>query len=149
MSTEKKRLSFGEDAELAVGATGAVMAIDQIMKSLDSKDHTDSHLVKAGIGAAVALGAYELLKRDGLNTPSRRRSISSSKSGSRSRSPSLQPEKHDRHLFEEIIGAYSLGKELMGDKRHHVAHLVGETIGAAGAWQDHRAREEAEKNRRG
>jgi hypothetical protein len=32
------KLSLGNDARLAVGAMGAVLAIDQIMKTLDSND---------------------------------------------------------------------------------------------------------------
>ena len=148
MPQNKKKLDVGEDAELAVGASGAVIAIDQIMKSLDSKEHQTSHLVKAGIGAAVALGAYSLLQQDEAKGRKRRPSVSSSKSESRSRSSSPHIKHHDRHLAEEILGAYALGKELMGDKRHRIVHLVGETIGAAGAWQDMRARDEAEKHNR-
>ena len=132
MSTQNK-LSLGDDAELAVGATGAVMAVDQIMKGLDSKEHQTSHFVKASIGAAVALGAFELLRRD------------EPKSGARPRSSSPHSKHHDRHIFEEIIGAYSVGKELMGDKRHHLAHIVGEAIGAVGLLQEVRARDEEEK----
>src|SRR6266536_4339296 len=101
MPSENK-FDIGSDAELAVGASGAVLAIDQIMKSMDSKEHQTSHLVKAGIGAAVALGAYQLLKDDETNGRKRRPSISSSKSGSRSRSTSPRAKHHDSHLFEEI-----------------------------------------------
>jgi hypothetical protein len=111
------------------------MAVDQIMKGLDSKEHQTSHFVKASIGAAVALGAFELLRRD------------EPKSGSRSRSSSPNSKHHDRHIFEEIIGAYSVGKELMGDKRHHLAHIVGEAIGAVGVLQEVRARDEEEKKK--
>ncbi|KAH6716486.1 hypothetical protein BKA61DRAFT_574282 [Leptodontidium sp. MPI-SDFR-AT-0119] len=39
-------------------------------------------------------------------------------------------------FWREVIRAYSLGTELMGDKRHHVAHLVGEAIGATGLLQE-------------
>jgi hypothetical protein len=57
--------SFTSRVTSGIGASGAVEAINQLMKSADN--HGDgkrtSHLVKAGVGAAVAIGAYELLKR--------------------------------------------------------------------------------------
>jgi hypothetical protein len=56
-------MDLGEDIELFASATGAVLAADQIMKSINSEEHAVSHLVKAGIGDAVAIGAYELLLR--------------------------------------------------------------------------------------
>ena len=43
---------------------------------------------------------------------------------------------HEHHLVKEIIGAYGLGKELMGDKRHHFSHLVEQAVGAVGLLQD-------------
>ncbi|KAF4631135.1 hypothetical protein G7Y89_g6999 [Cudoniella acicularis] len=163
----KDDLSITEDAELALGATGAVLAADQLVKTIDSTEHKTSHLVKAGIGAAVAVGAWELLRRaeaDGspYKYPLRGRSVSRSRSEfssrsqsrsrtrSRSRSRGYERKKkegkhHDRQLVEEIIGAYSVGKELLGDRKHHVAHLVGEAIGATGVIQELRARDKEEK----
>jgi hypothetical protein len=139
-----RRLSFKEDAELAIGATGAVVATDQVAKSMDPDDNDQlEHLLKAGVGAAVAIGAYELLRRAELgsgNSAGERRHSSSS-SHSRRDSNSSNPPQHKRHLFEEAIGAYTLGKELLGDKKHHVAHLVGEAIGATGLLQELRERE--------
>ncbi|KAL6247509.1 hypothetical protein RBB50_005855 [Rhinocladiella similis] len=61
------------------------------------------------------------------------------------------PPGHGRHLLEEAAGAYSLGKELLGDKRHHVAHLIAEALGAVGAIRDIQGRkmiEDEEHERR-
>jgi len=130
----QRRMDVAEDAELLAGATGAVIAADQIAKSIDSEEHKVAHLSKAAIGAAVAIGAYELLRREseGQEVPHYRHR-------SRSRSSSPHHEHHERHLAEEIVGAYGLGKELLGDKKHHVAHLVEEVIGALGLIQEGRA----------
>jgi hypothetical protein len=53
--------SLANDAALAVGATGAVVAADQLLKM--SSDDEDASMLKAGVGAAVAIGAWELLRR--------------------------------------------------------------------------------------
>ena len=37
-------MNLAKDAELLAGAAGAVIAVDQIAKGLESKDHTVSHL---------------------------------------------------------------------------------------------------------
>jgi hypothetical protein len=129
--SKARRLSFREDAELAIGATGAVVATDQTIEFMDSEDNHLVHLLKAGIGAAVAIGAYEMLRHAELDpeaSPVQHHHPSSS-SRSRRGSNSSGSSHHSRHIFEEIIGAYTLGKELLRDKKHHVAHLVGEAIG--------------------
>jgi hypothetical protein len=151
----------------AVAAGGTVYAADQLVKSFEKDDHsTSEHLLKAGVGAAVAVGALELLHQDqgGMKTyrklfkrkyhqhhleadQSRTESIHSStaeevddrrlvrreraSSSSRSSSVSSDESGHKRRLAEELVGAYSLGKQLLGDKKHHVAHLVADAVGAA------------------
>lgn len=154
-----------EGAELAVGATNAIVAADQLLQATEEEDRK-SHLVKAGIGAAIAVGALELLRRQNEKedreprkprrsgsyerfrsrspSASYSRSRSGSDSGDRSRSRSSHVKHHKRHVVEEIIGAYSLGKEMLGDHKHHVAHLVGEALGAAGVYQELRARDKRE-----
>jgi hypothetical protein len=47
--------------------------------------------------------------------------------------------------LEEVIGAYSLGREILGDRKHHVAHLVGEALGATGLIQELRARDKLDE----
>jgi hypothetical protein len=141
--SKTSRLNFKEDAELAIGASGAVVATDQVIKSMYSEDDQFEHLLKAGIGAAVAIGAYEKLRRGELSPEASAGHHHHSNSSSRSRrDDNLSTHPHNtRHIFEEIIGAYTLGKELLGDKRHHIAHLVGEAIGATGLVQELRERE--------
>src|SRR5436305_14661908 len=92
------------------------------------KDATP-HYLKALVGAAVAVGAYEMARnktKDGTD-PS-----SGGESG--------DPPHHGRHLLEEAVGAYVLGKDLLGDRKHHVAHLVAEVLGATGLIKDIRDR---------
>ncbi|CZR68883.1 uncharacterized protein PAC_18784 [Phialocephala subalpina] len=163
---------FTENTELAVGATSTIVAADQLLHAIDPHEDKTSHLVKAGIGAAIAIGAFELLRqqnekdnvergsrqlrRSGSYERSQSRSPSPSRSGprsptgsgSRSRSLSSHIPHHKRHIVEEIIGAYSLGKELLGDRKHHVAHLVGEALGATGIYQELRARDKQDEKER-
>ncbi len=94
----------------------------------------------------MALGAYQLFKDYEAKGRKRRPSISSSTSGSRSRSQPPHAKQHDRPLFEEILGAYSLGKDILGDRIHHVTHLIGEIFAAAGAWEEMREKEKAERH---
>ena len=137
MSTTR-RLSFSDDVKLAAGATGAVLAIDQVEQAIDSEEHQLNHALKAAIGAAVAIGAYELLRH---NDNSAKQPNGQPKPKSTTKSGSPHPKHHDRHLAEEVMGAYALGKELLGDKKHHIAHLVGEAIGARGLLQELTAKE--------
>lgn len=171
MAGKTDKLSTIESLEVAAGATGAVYAINEIFKTLDPEDKdTTEHLVKGGIGAAVAIGAWELIRRGeaeesgidhrfqgpdhaypirSVRYRSRSRSNSPSRSrGSRSRSLGSHIKHHGRHLAEEIVGAYALGKELLGDWRHHVAHLVGEVLTATGLVQDLKARDELNEEER-
>jgi hypothetical protein len=48
------------------------------------------------------------------------------------------PNGHKRRLAEEIVGAYALGQEIMGHKKHHIAHVVAEVLGAVAALKDTR-----------
>jgi hypothetical protein len=156
---ESHHHSLTDDATLAVGATGAVVAADQLLKMTDDEEDKTGHLLKASVGAAVAVGAWELLRRaeaDGkpirrYGDSSRSRSRSRSRSSSRNRSSSRSSQKikhHKRHVLEEVIGAYSLGREILGDRKHHVTHLVGEALGATGLIQELRARDKLDEEDR-
>ncbi|EPE33132.1 hypothetical protein GLAREA_06144 [Glarea lozoyensis ATCC 20868] len=147
--------TIATDAELLTSASGAVVAVDQIMKTFSSEEHKTQHAVKAAIGTAVAIGAFELLRREEEEGGRRRsssvrrrsssvgrRSSSVQRRGSSSRSRSPSPKHHFRHIAEEVLGAYGIGKEMMGDKRHHVAHLVEAVIGAVGLVHDAKAHSE-------
>ncbi|PMD39362.1 hypothetical protein L207DRAFT_512452 [Hyaloscypha variabilis F] len=156
--------SFTDSATLTVGATGAVVAADELLKMTDEEDNKTASLLKAGVAAAVAVGAYELLKRAEEKGEPIYQSFSRSRSRSRSRSPtrhrsrsysnashashSSQVPHHKRHVLEEVIGAYSLGREILGDRKHHVAHLLGEALGATGLIQELRARDKLDEEER-
>jgi hypothetical protein len=140
------RLSITEDTELLIGATGAVYAEDQIIHSIESEDHKLTHALKAAIGAAVAVGAYELLRRD--DKASSKHPHGQPQSKTRHKSDPLEPEHHHRHLAEEVLGAYALGKEMLGDRKHHISHLVEEAIGATGLFKELTARENEKSHRK-
>ncbi len=87
---------FSENAELAVGATSAIVAADQLLQATDPDEDKASHLVKAGIGAAIAIGAFELLRRQnekdrGERGSQERRPRQLRRSGSYERSLSRSP----------------------------------------------------------
>jgi hypothetical protein len=154
-----------KDAELLAGSASAVYGANQLLKATEPDEDKTNHLVKAGIAALVAIGAFEMLRRSELsqNDPDYRpRSRSRSRSfspddRSRDRSSSHHSGRsgrshevrhHKAHIAEEVIGAYALGKELLGDKKHRVGHLVAEAIGAAGLYQELRGRDRLEEEER-
>ncbi|RDW68781.1 uncharacterized protein DSM5745_08541 [Aspergillus mulundensis] len=183
--------NFKAHATTAVAAGGAVYAANQLVKSFEDEDEAVApHLLKAGVGAAVAIGALEMLRRDDGSLATYRRLFdkherdshtrsaahrhsdthvhqsatqqrsdtlavttttsehehehhaageqrsrqgraSTSSSRSRSSSSSRDDEHgHNRRLAEELVAAYSLGKQLLGDKKHEVVHLVADAVGA-------------------
>ncbi|KAH6716487.1 hypothetical protein BKA61DRAFT_574283 [Leptodontidium sp. MPI-SDFR-AT-0119] len=153
---------LAQNAEVAIGATGAVIATDQFLKAVD-QDHEDktAHIVKGSIGAAIAIGAWEMYKQQEEKGGRRSSSISRSRSRSANRSRSRprssgrdrsrsseRVKHHKRRMLEEIIGAYALGKELLGDKHHHIAHLVGEALGATALVKDVTERNRIEEEER-
>lgn len=112
-----------------MGATGAVVTTNELLKMTDEEDLKTASLLKAGVGAAVAIGAYELLRPTKEKGGPVYQGFSRSRSRSRSRSPSRhrssshasiashasQHAKHHKHHdLEEIIGAFSLGRENYG-----------------------------------
>jgi hypothetical protein len=105
------------------------------------------------VEAAVAVGALELLRRDELNkrhnseeevvitdTDDRHHHRHCHDTQILEVSPKYEadhdPPGHKRRLAEEIVRAYSLGQEIMGHKKHHVAHVVAEVLGAVAAMND-------------
>ena len=144
-TTTTKRLSFSDNAKLGVAATGAVLALDQVEHAIDDEEDKLGHAIKAAIGAAVAIGAWELLRGDDKASSKQPNGQPKPKPKPKPKtgSGSPQPKHHDIHLAEEVIGAYALGRELLGDRKHHIADLVGEAIGATGLLQELAAKEEA------
>lgn len=138
-------------AEVAAAALGSVYAANELGKALaDHHEEATDHYLKATVGAAVAVGAYhQLPKKADRRRKQGADSMSSSDDGMQHpcQSPSDHHNDHHhphhrRHLLEEAAGAYSLGKELLGDKEHHVAHLIAEAMGAAGMIRDIRYRQQ-------
>ncbi|OAP64595.1 hypothetical protein AYL99_00567 [Fonsecaea erecta] len=146
-SNNKGLHSFKTNVEVAAMAGSGVYAANELGKAVaeDYKDASD-HYVKAAVGAAVAVGAFQLLKKQKRereeddyassddeehhhrHEPRPRRHSHHEHHHEHSESPG-----HTRRLLEEAVGAYSLGKELLGDRRHHVIHLVTEALGAVAA----------------
>lgn len=117
--------------DVAAAALGSVYAANELGKALNDHDNKDAtpHYLKALVGAAVAVGAYEMARnktKDGNDPPL------GGESG--------EPPHHGRHLLEEAVAAYALGKDLLGGRKHDVAHLVAEALGATGLIKDIRDR---------
>jgi hypothetical protein len=134
--------------DVAALATSGVLTADELMKAVQSShDRSEGaskkHLTHAAIAAAVAVGAFELLRRDEKKQKKKdliRESTDSDEEalefeGDRHRnqqdtshhsrhSRDHSPQSHKRRLLEEIGGAYALGEEMIGHRKHHVAHLV-------------------------
>lgn len=140
--------TLSSHAEVAAAALGSVYAANELGKALNDENNTATdHYLKASVGAAVAVGAwyrmhkkiehttveaeYESASDDEHSNGHGPRSCRHSSSHANHNHPH-----HTRHLLEEAAGAYSLGKELLGDDKHHVAHLIGEAMGAVGLLKD-------------
>lgn len=57
-------VDFGEGVDAAIGATAIALTGEQLAKAAETKTHRTTHLLKAGLGAAVALAALKMFKRD-------------------------------------------------------------------------------------
>jgi hypothetical protein len=134
--------------DVAALATSGVLTADELMKAVQSShDRHDGaskkHLTHAAITAAVAVGSFELLRRDekkekrndNIRESTEREEEAFEFEGDRYRnqqdtshhsrhSRDRSPRSHKRSLLEEIGGAYALGEEMIGHRKHHVAHLV-------------------------
>ncbi|RHZ60719.1 uncharacterized protein CDV56_108647 [Aspergillus thermomutatus] len=154
-------------ATTAVAAGGAVYAANQLVKSFEEDDKSMTQHLKAGVGAAVAIGALEMLNKEDGSLLTYRKLLHKTYetscpnwSHSRERHENSFPEQeeskrhlmrrervshssswsssvlsnesgHNCHLVEELVGAYSLGKQLLGDKKHKIVYLVADAMGAA------------------
>jgi hypothetical protein len=117
--------SASSHAEVAAAALGSVYAANEFGKAIN--EHTDNqteHFLKAAVAATVAIGAFEMLRRKVDEHGGQQTSTKSH--------PTPYEPHYKRHILEEAAGAYALGKELLGDNKHHFAHLVAEAVGATG-----------------
>ncbi|OAL38017.1 hypothetical protein AYO20_02850 [Fonsecaea nubica] len=148
--------SLKTNFEVAAMAASGVYAANELGKAV-AEDYKDAneHYVKAAVGAAVAVGAFHLLQKQKREREEDEYISSSDEEQHHRHSPRprrhshhehhhehLEGPGHTRRLLEEAVGAYSLGKELLGDRRHHVIHLITEALGAVAA-----AREVSERNK--
>ncbi|RJE17078.1 hypothetical protein PHISCL_10585 [Aspergillus sclerotialis] len=127
-------------------AGSGVYAANELGKAI-SEDYKDAneHYVKAAVGAVVAVGAYQLLKKQKREREDDDYESSDDEGHHHRHEPRPRRYSHHEHhheheepghhrrLLEEAVGAYSLGKELLGDRRHHVIHLITEALGAVAA----------------
>lgn len=56
--------SLGEDIDLVIGLTAAALAGNEVVKLAKNHQHQGSHLVKAGLSAAVAASALKMMQRE-------------------------------------------------------------------------------------
>jgi hypothetical protein len=144
-------------AELGAAAAGSAYAVTQLVEGLRSQQHgasnkANEHYLKAAAGAAVAVGAYEMLNSEKESQTSNLRASEtayrseshgvkrrhSNKHSTPTRKSRNHEAGHTRRVLEETAGAYALGRELMGDKKHHKAHLAAEALGAIGLLKEAR-----------
>ncbi|KAH8651323.1 hypothetical protein BX600DRAFT_441756 [Xylariales sp. PMI_506] len=134
--------------ETAVVAGGAVTMADQIMQAIRDDSHhdkheTQSHYLKAAIAGAIAVGAYEMLKRDEADNPYSldtgsldHENHGHHKHGSHASQQTTQThpvnkDGHTKDIMAEVLGAYSLGRQMMGHRDHPIIKLIAEGLGAA------------------
>jgi hypothetical protein len=137
--------------DVAALAASGVLTADELMKAVEANhkhcsDIQKHHLTHAAISAAVAVGAFELLRRDRekggdvgdgrpvvveedgedivVRSEKHRHDRHYCHHNGQCDKSYHSPHSHKRRLLEEIAGAYSLGEEMIGNQKHHVAHLV-------------------------
>ena len=132
------------DAALVAGST--VVTVDQLMQAI--KDHNEhhpedegQHYLKAAIAGAIAVGAYEALKKDDNTGNYKHHSGNShgSHNGDHNKNGhehNNQDNGHTRHLLEETFGAYALGRQAMGHNNHLIVKLIAEGLGAVGLYKE-------------
>jgi len=116
--------------DTAVLAASVVGMADQIMKGVkDNRDHhggeSRSHYVKAAIAGAIAIGAFEMLKND------EHLDDGEHPHHKHHHGKHQKEDGHTKDLVEEALGAYSLGRQMLGHKEHRILKLVAEGLGAA------------------
>lgn len=82
--------SLSEPVDLIVGITAAALTGNQLLKASSSHDHKTSHLLKAGLGAAVAAGAFTMLRGEHEKKQNDNRKSRHGNDASRSPSPPLR-----------------------------------------------------------
>jgi hypothetical protein len=127
-------------------------------------EEAKKHYINAAIAGAIALGAYEMLRRDEEKRrhghgghhvnlgddlrddeeSHRHRSRSSSRASDYDESEDRRRERrhsesdpahqsgHNKDLLVETLGAYALGRQMMGHKSHPIVKLIAEGLGVAG-----------------
>jgi hypothetical protein len=143
-------------AEMAAAAMAGVYAGDQLMKGMKDKkeeDHGDmkAHFVRAAIGAAVAVGALEMMRNEKKHFSDNHQGTEHESSESESDedpvdSTALAPghgeqaaqqnRRHRHHdtvrFIQDSAAAYRLGRNVMGNRDHSIVLLIAEALGALG-----------------
>jgi len=146
-------------ADTAVMATSVVSMADEIMQAVrENREHhpenSQSHYLKAAIAAAIAVGAFQMLKKD-EHLEEREEHSHHGHAGHRARTvgdrvviykddhPQHSEHKdhkdhhehsssgHTRDMITEALGAYALGRQMLGHDDHRILKLVAEGLGAA------------------
>ncbi|KAH0544739.1 hypothetical protein FGG08_001106 [Glutinoglossum americanum] len=139
--SQEKLHDLTTDAGVLAIAGGSVIGIHEAIKAFESEHHKGKHLGYASLAAAIAAGGYGLATR-----PDHQASIDAAcpKHNRKHRSSSTcsDPE-HERHrsntkvnLGEEVIGAWAVVKDLLGDKQHPTVHRLEELLGLVGLFQE-------------
>ncbi|RVD84913.1 uncharacterized protein DFL_003249 [Arthrobotrys flagrans] len=118
--------------ELAALAGSSVYTANHLLSGISARHHGETgvateHYLRAATGAAIAFTAYEILQMEKEKERKRKRK--------RYKEIGYEDEDeqgHNRRMLERAAGAYALGKEPTGDKRHKGRHRAAEILGAIG-----------------
>ncbi|KAF8858168.1 hypothetical protein BDZ45DRAFT_726154 [Acephala macrosclerotiorum] len=143
-------------AEMAVVAMAGVYAGGRLMRGMKDKkevDHGDmkAHFVRAAIGAAVAVGALEMMRKEKKHLSDNHQGTEHEGSESesdedpvdstalapgRGEKGAQQTRQHHHHdtvkLIQDSAAAYRLGRNVMGNRDHSIVLLIAEALGALG-----------------
>jgi hypothetical protein len=145
-------MSRSSNADPPAEVTTSVQAGDLLMEGKEAREDADKisdlSLVIVAIGAAVAIGALEMMQKREKNDGGAQEHLQDhhhdeehlghndnrSQSQNRNGAP-----KHHHHRVRDIIDAalaYRLGRKIMGKEHHRIVLIIAEAVGALGLLQD-------------
>jgi hypothetical protein len=152
----KKRFTMSgyPNADLAAAVTAGVEAGDLLMEGKEAREDADKnadlHLIMMAIGAALAIGAVEMMHKPNKNDGGAQEHLqdhhhdeehlghNDNRSQSQNENGAPSPKRH-HHRVRDVIDtalAYRLGRKIMGKEHHGIVLIIAETVGALGLPHD-------------
>lgn len=114
--------SLGEDIDLVIGLTAAALAGNEIVKVAQSHQHHGSHLVKAGLSAALAAGALKMLQREHRDNQKHHNNRSREHTQYHHSRSTLEGNERHQHQSKSSTGHHNQTQSSRDEERHYDYH---------------------------